>query len=170
MTWLAWWEWELDPVMGTLLLADLDATLAQHGVLVVRFMDAILVLTPTRWTLRAAVRLGQQGLAALGWRPHPDQTCIGKIARGLTLLGDHLRPQGLTVARQTVERFVARARQLYEQQPGGAEAAARLGAYGQRWGSGSGLGCRGEGSSQGCDGCWTGWRAGRWAAGSIPWD
>jgi hypothetical protein len=49
--------------MGALLLADLDATLEKHGFLGVRFMDAILVLTPTRWTLRVAVRLVQQGLA-----------------------------------------------------------------------------------------------------------
>jgi hypothetical protein len=54
--------------MGALFLAELDATLVQHGFQVVRFMDDILVLTPTRWKLRAAVRLLNQGLMALGLR------------------------------------------------------------------------------------------------------
>jgi hypothetical protein len=123
----------LSPVMGALFLAELDATLVQHGFQVVRFMDDILVLTPTRWKLRAAVRLVNQGLAALGLRKHPQKTFIGRIARGFTFLGYQISPQGITVARQTVEHMVARARQLYEQRPGGT-AAARLGAYVRRWG------------------------------------
>ena len=109
----------LSPVIGALFLAELDATLAQHGFKVVRFMDDILVLAPTRWKLRAAVRLVKQELAALGLRTHPQKTFIGRIARGFTFLGYHISPSGITVARQTVERMVARARQLYEQRPGG---------------------------------------------------
>jgi hypothetical protein len=96
-------------VIGALFLAELDATLVQHGFLLVRFMDDILVLAPTRWKLRAAVRLVHQGRAALGLRTHPQKTCIGRIARGLTFLGSHISPSGITVARQTVERMVARA-------------------------------------------------------------
>ena len=44
-------------------------------------------------------------------------------------VGYHFGPEGLEVARKTVERFVARARQLYEQEPGEPIAAAHV----QRW-------------------------------------
>lgn len=46
--------------------ADLEATLAQHGFLVMRCIEDLLRLPPTRETLRTAVRLVQHGLAALG--------------------------------------------------------------------------------------------------------
>ena len=39
----------------------------------------------------------------------------------------------MRVTDTTWRQFVVRARQLYEQQPEGADAVARLGAYGQRW-------------------------------------
>ncbi len=42
-------------------------------------------------------------------------------------------PDGLCVARKTVENFVARAIRLYEQEPGEACTSARLGSYVQRW-------------------------------------
>jgi hypothetical protein len=122
----------LSPVLGAFYLAELDATLHQHGFPVVRFMDDIVVLAPTRWKLRAAVRLLQQGLATLGLRPHPHKTFIGRIARGFPFLGYLLRTQGITAAPQTLEHMRARARQLSEQQPRG-EAAAQLGAYVRRW-------------------------------------
>ena len=55
-------------------------------------------------------------------------------------VGYHFGPERLEVARKTVERFVARARQLYEQEPGEPIASARLGAYVQRWVRWAGVG------------------------------
>ncbi len=68
----------------------------------------------------------------LGLLKHPAKTFIGRIDKGFDVLGYHIRPEGPTVARTTVERFVARARRLYERERGRREAAARLGGYVQR--------------------------------------
>jgi len=61
------------------------------------------------------------------------RTFIGRIVKGFDFLGYHFSPDGLTVAKKTHANFVARVRQLYEQEPGGAAAASRLGTYVQRW-------------------------------------
>ena len=45
-------------------------------------------------------------LAGLCLEKHPDKTFIGKIERGFDFLGYHFSPAGLTVARQTIARFV----------------------------------------------------------------
>ena len=75
-------------------------------------MDDMLVLAPTRWTLRQAVREVNQALGALGLKKAPDKTFIGRIEKGLDFLGYHFSPEGLTVAQNTIERFVARATRL----------------------------------------------------------
>jgi hypothetical protein len=49
----------------------------------VRFQDDILVLAPTRWKLRSAVKVLNPVLAALGLATHPDKTFIGESRRGL---------------------------------------------------------------------------------------
>ncbi len=64
---------------------------------------------------------------------HPDKTFIGRIERGFDFLGYHFSPDGLLVAKKTVENFVARAIRLYEQEPGEALASSRLGLYLRRW-------------------------------------
>ncbi len=46
---------------------------------------------------------------------HPDKTFIGRIEKGFDFLGFHFSRDGLTVAKKTVERFVARATRPYEQ-------------------------------------------------------
>ena len=92
--------------------------MAQRRWWYVRYMDDILVLAPTRWKLRKAVTILNQGLTGLGLMKHPAKTCIGKIEKGFDFLGYHFSPEGLTVALKTVEQFVARARRLYEQERG----------------------------------------------------
>ena len=83
-----------------------------------RFMDDILVLAPTRWRLRKAVRLVNQVLGSLSLSKHPDKTFVGRIEKGFDFLGYHFSRTGLTVAKATIERFVERASRLYEQEPG----------------------------------------------------
>lgn len=69
-----------------------------------------------------------QVLARLKLAKHPDKTFIGRIEKGFGWLGYELRPGLLSVARKTLERFLARVHGLYEQ---GADAS-RIGAYGRR--------------------------------------
>ena len=57
-------------------------------------MDDILILAPTRWQLRRAVKTVNATLGALSLEKHPDKTFIGRIERGFDFLGDHLLRQG----------------------------------------------------------------------------
>ena len=52
--------------MGAVFLAELDARLAGRGFRVVRYMDDILVLAPTRWKLRKAACDRQPGIDGVG--------------------------------------------------------------------------------------------------------
>ncbi len=71
----------------------------------------------TRWRLRKAVKAVDEALGSPGLLKHPGKTFIGRIERGFDFLGYHFGPDGLTVAAKTIERFVARAIRLYEQEP-----------------------------------------------------
>jgi RNA-directed DNA polymerase len=128
----------LSPLIGAFFLRRLDAEMSRLGLFYVRFMDDILVLAPTRWKLRKAVAVVNRRLGALGLAKHPDKTFIGRIARGFDFLGYHFGPEGLSVAKATLGKFVERAARLYEQGPGEPEGSARLGRYVRRWPSGSG--------------------------------
>ena len=67
--------------------------MARSGQFYMRLMDDILVLAPTRWRLRTAVKAANEVFGSLCLLKHPDKTFIGRI--------------------------VARAIRLYEQGPGG---------------------------------------------------
>ena len=96
-------------------------------------MDDILVLAPTRWKLRAAVKVVNRVLAALNLNKHPDKTFIGRIEKGFDWLGYHLSPAGVRLAAKTLHNFVTRLTRLYEQEAGRPDGAARLGRYVRRW-------------------------------------
>jgi hypothetical protein len=123
----------LSPLLGAFFLHELDARLEATGLFYVRYMDDILVLAPTRWKLRRAVRIVKETLAALGLTKHPDKTFIGPAAKGFDFLGYRLSPKGLTVAKQTLDRFAERAARLQEQERTGRVSPGALGAYVRRW-------------------------------------
>ena len=119
----------LSPLMGALYLKLLDERVEKTGLAYARFMDDWVILAPTRWKLREAIRLVNQTLAELKLQQHPDKTFIGRISRGFDFLGYAFTPAGLDVAPQTVERCVKRVSQLYEQ---GVDLI-HIGAYVRRW-------------------------------------
>ena len=123
----------LSPVLGAFFLAEVDAALTHHGVWFVRYMDDILVLTPTRWSLRRAVRLVHATLRNLGLEIQPTKTFIGRIEKGFDFLGFRFSPHGVTVAAATWERFVGHALQLYEHDRRETDDSPRLEAYVRRW-------------------------------------
>ena len=51
----------LRPLLGALFLTEVDAALERLGLFAVRSMDDLLVLVPTRWKLRQAVKVVHQG-------------------------------------------------------------------------------------------------------------
>ena len=69
-------------------------------------MDDILVLAPTRWTLRRAVEAVNAVLRSLRLEKHPDKTFLGKIERGFDFPGTHFSRDGLRVAPATIQKFV----------------------------------------------------------------
>jgi RNA-directed DNA polymerase len=101
--------------MGALYLKLLDERMEKTGLAYARFMDDWVILAPTRWKLREAIRLVNQTLAELHVEQHPDETFIGRISRGFDFLGYEFTPAGLEVALQAIERCVERVSPLYEQ-------------------------------------------------------
>jgi hypothetical protein len=92
-------------------------------------VDDWVILAPTRWKLRAAIRLVNETLAELKVEQHPDKTFIGRISRGFDFLGYGFSPTGLEVAPRAVEHCMERVSQLYER---GADLV-RIGAYVRCW-------------------------------------
>jgi len=123
----------LSPLLGAFFLRELDERLEATRLFFVRFMDDVIVLAPTRWKLRRAVRIVNECLAALGLEKHPDKTFIGRVGRGFDFLGYRLGPHGLRLAEQTWQRFAQRAARLQERERDGRAPRGALGAYVPRW-------------------------------------
>jgi RNA-directed DNA polymerase len=124
----------LSPLIGAFFLTELDEALEKVGLFYIRFMDDILVLAPTRWKLRNAVKVVNQVLASLQLQKHPDKTFVGRIEKGFDWLGYRMSPAGLRrMAPKTMEKFGARIQRLYEQSQEKPDGSLRLGDYVRRW-------------------------------------
>jgi hypothetical protein len=119
----------LSPLMGALFLKPLDDRMAELGCFYARYMDDWVVLAPTRWKLRTAIKAVNEEMARLRVVQHPDKTFIGRVARGFDFLGYWFSPSGFGIAHKTVERMVAKVSRLYEQ---GADEQ-RIETYLKRW-------------------------------------
>ena len=105
----------LSPLMAALYLKPLDDAMADLGCFYVRYMDDWVILAPTRWKLRKAIKTVNQVLERLRVEKHPDKTFIGRITRGFDFLGYWFSPLGLGVAKKTVECMMDKVTRLYEQ-------------------------------------------------------
>ncbi len=105
----------LSPLMGALYMKQLDDCMERTGLFYARYMDDCVVIAPTRWKLRSAVKIVNETLNVLKVEQHPDKTYIGRVERGLNFLGYFLKPGILRVSRGTFERFTERISRLYEQ-------------------------------------------------------
>ena len=124
----------LSPVMAALYLEPLDRRMEATGLCYARFMDDWVILAPTRWSLRRAVRMVNQTLQELRVEQHPDKTFVGRIERGFTFLGYWITEKGVTgVAPSTWEAFQERVARLYEQNAPQEEILRRIGQYVRRW-------------------------------------
>ena len=92
-----------------------------------------MILAKTRWKLKKAIKVLNQTFDELKLEKHPDKTVIGRVEKGFDFLGYHISPEGLSLAKKTVENFIARAARLYEQEPGEPSGSYRLGLYVNRW-------------------------------------
>ncbi len=105
----------LSPLLGAFYLLELDQRMEKLDVKYFRYMDDILILAPTRWKLKKAIRVLNQTFNELNLEKHPDKTLIGRTERGFDYLGYFLKPDELTVSDKTVKRFAKRITRLYEQ-------------------------------------------------------
>jgi len=110
----------LSPIIGAFFLAELDEALERTGLFFVRYMDDVIVLAPTRWKLRRAVKVVNEVLSGLALEKAREKTFIGRVEKGFDFLGFRLSPQGTRVAEATWKRFRERALRLYEQDRRGA--------------------------------------------------
>ena len=74
----------LSPLIGALFLKQLYERMERSGLFYICFMDDILVLAPTRWRLRKAVKRVNAVLGCLRLEKHPAKTFIGRIERAST--------------------------------------------------------------------------------------
>ena len=123
----------LSPLLGAFFLHELDAAMDTPGLFYVRFMDDILVLAPTRWKLKRAVKIVNQQLTSLALAKHPDKTFIGRIEKGFDFLVYHFDRAGISVANATLQRFIEKTARLYEQEQRNPEGLPLLGPYVRRW-------------------------------------
>ncbi len=108
----------LSPLMSALYLKPLDDAMEKTGLFYARFMDDWVVLSPSRWKLRKAIKITNRILEQLIVEKHPAKTFIGKNQRGFDFLGYHfntLAANTLEVAGKTIVNHLANITRLYEQ-------------------------------------------------------
>jgi hypothetical protein len=93
----------------------MDKAVEKLGLFYVRYMGDWLIIAPTRWKLRKAVKIVNEMLALLKVQQYPDKTFIGQAERGFDFLGYAFKPGTLSVAKATLERAHQKAHRLYEQ-------------------------------------------------------
>jgi len=123
----------LSPLLGAFFLHELDQAMERSGLFYLRFIDDILVISPTRWKLRRAANVASAQLAALDLEKHPDKTFDGRIDRGFDFLGYHFSRAELAVAEKAITNFVERLTRLYEQGGSAQNCAQRLEGCVRRW-------------------------------------
>lgn len=134
----------LSPLMGALHLFDMDEHFSnQPNIHYARYMDDIIILAKTRWSLRKHTKRLMQWFGEYGFEAHPDKTQIGRTAKGFDWMGARLTHEGVTdVAPRANANHREKVRRLYEQlarlpkwkRKGAApKVNARVSAYRKRW-------------------------------------
>ena len=87
-----------------------------HGFTYARYMDDLVVLTPTKAKLRKAIKITYQALKPWGYQLHTNEkTFIGKIAKGFDFYGFRLNYDNILLAKSCLAKFEKRLSELYEQ-------------------------------------------------------
>src|SRR5438045_9510338 len=102
----------LSPLMGALYLQPLNERMERLGVFYARFMDDWVVLAPTRWKLRDAIREVNEVMARCKVKQHPAKTYIGRVRNGVDYLVYASSPAALGVADRSLGKLRALVSQL----------------------------------------------------------
>ncbi|EAP7573205.1 hypothetical protein BIA58_25905 [Salmonella enterica] len=106
----------LSPLLAAFHLTETDNVFSRNRhVTYARYMDDFLILSPTRWHLRRAVRMLNRHFAQAGFEQHPDKTFIGRVEKGFDWMGFWFTEKGCDgVAPRALQNFTDRLRRLYE--------------------------------------------------------
>ncbi|MCT4737217.1 reverse transcriptase domain-containing protein [Raoultella ornithinolytica] len=106
----------LSSLMGALHLYEMDAHFArQKHIHYARYMDDIIILAKSRWSLRRHTKRLKQWFSAEGFEAHPDKTQIGRIEKGFDWMGAWLTHEGVTdIAPRAKANHREKVRRLYE--------------------------------------------------------
>ncbi len=106
----------LSPLMGALHLVEMDEHFSrQKGIHYARYMDDIVILAKTRWSLRKHTKRLMQWFSEYGFEAHPDKTQIGRTAKGFDWMGAWLTHEGVTdIAPRAKANHREKVRRLYE--------------------------------------------------------
>ena len=104
----------LSPLISSFCLYELDKEMEDKPVFYRRYMDDIIVLSPSRWKLRKAIKTVNQHFEKLKLKQHPDKTTIGRIKNGFDFLGYQFGEEKITVSKRTLKNHIRRITQLYE--------------------------------------------------------
>lgn len=106
----------LSPLMGALHLYDMDAHFSrQQGIHYARYMDDVIILAKSRWSLRKQTRQLMQWFSEYGFEAHPDKTFIGRTEKGFDWMGAWLTHEGVTdIAPRAKANHREKVRRLYE--------------------------------------------------------
>lgn len=123
----------LSPLIGAFFLRELDEAMVATGLFYRRYMDDVILLAPTRWKLRRAVKRLNDYFSVLGLKKHPDKTFIGRIEKGFDFLGYQFGHGKLTVSARSLDNHQRRYARLYEQEKHRHDLPVFLESYRQRW-------------------------------------
>jgi len=123
----------LSPLLGAFFLREVDRALEDQRVFYVRYMDDLLVLSPTRRLLREAVKTINRGFAQLDVQKHPGKTFVGRINKGFDFLGYRFGEGPLGLAEKTIDNFLEKCSRLYEQKGHLPRWEVALESYCKRW-------------------------------------
>ncbi|CAI1689238.1 Retron-type reverse transcriptase [Serratia fonticola] len=127
----------LSPLMGALHLWALDHHFSQQeNIYYARYMDDVVIMTKTRWSLRRHVKALNGHFEKLSFHQHPDKTYVGQLAKGFDWMGAQLGRAGLQgIAPRALTNHRTKVRRLYEQTRSlpVAERARRVSNYLRRW-------------------------------------
>ncbi|EDO1803200.1 hypothetical protein CT821_23020 [Salmonella enterica] len=106
----------LSPLLAAFHLTETDNVFSRNRhVTYARYMDDFLILSPTRWHLRRAVRMLNRHFARAGFEQHPDKTFIRRVEKGFDWMGFWFTEKGCDgVAPRALQNFKDRLRRLYE--------------------------------------------------------
>ena len=125
----------LSPLISSFYLYELDKEMEGEPIFYRRYMDDIIVLSPTRWKFRKAIKTVNQHFGHLKLKQHPDKTTIGRIKNGFYFLDYQFGQEKITVSKRTLQNHIRRITQLYEQKKHLPNWKMLLDDYRQHWGT-----------------------------------